>query len=448
MLDQFEIKERNFTPREIISELDRYIVGQKDAKRAVALALRNRWRRLQVEDDMKDEITPKNIVLIGSTGVGKTEIARRLAKLVKAPFFKVEATKFTEVGYVGRDVESIIRDLMEVSVKMVAEEMRQYVEHRAEAEAENKLVKMIANQSSYEEFSQFPSEKELKIKQQLREGLLDDRYISIKIDSNPGSNFQFVMPQGMEDMDMNFREMLGNLMPGKSSDKKMKVSEAKKVLLEQEKESMLDRDMVSKYAVERVEESGIVFIDEIDKIVGSKNRAGGDISREGVQRDLLPIVEGSTVKTKYGMIKTDHILFVAAGAFSNCKPSDLLPELQGRFPIRVELSSLKKDDFVRILKEPKNSLPKQYTSLLKTEGISLSFTDEAIDEIAKTAVEANKQMEDIGARRLHTLMEKLLEEISFQSADMPSQEISVDIEMVKKQIGSLIEDKDLSHYIL
>lgn len=436
------------TPREIVAELDKFIVGQKEAKKAVSIALRNRWRRQRVSPEMKDEIAPKNILMIGPTGVGKTEIARRLAKLSQAPFLKVEASKFTEVGYVGRDVESMIRDLTDISVKMTTEEEKKNVISKAKDLAEERILDILLPKGKDND-SEFESKNETREKMRvlLKEGKLDDRTIEIEVTAK---NFpmQIFSQAGVEEMDVNISDMLGNLIPKKSKRKKVKVPDAMEVLIQEEAQKLVDMDKVVKKAVEGVEQTGIVFIDEIDKICGRETSSGPDISREGVQRDLLPIIEGCTVNTKHGLVKTDHILFVGAGAFHVSKPSDLIPELQGRFPIRVELDPLSKDDFVRILTEPKNALIKQYKELLKTEDIDLEFTDDAIVRLAELAEEVNESTENIGARRLHTILEKILEDISFNAPDTSEKEFKVDSDYIKNKISDIVKDRDLSRYIL
>lgn len=456
------------TPREIVAELDRYIVGQKAAKRAVAIALRNRWRRQQVDPALRDEIAPKNIVMIGPTGVGKTEIARRLAKLAGAPFVKVEASKYTEVGYVGRDVEAMIRDLVEVAVALVREEETRKVRSKAEELAEERLLDLLAGPVAQERAAgtggvflapppggggAVPPREALR--RELRSGALDDRYVEAEVSESPGFPMMQVFgPQGMEEMGLNLGEMFGNLPgpfgKGAKKKRKVRVAEAKKLLADEEAKKLVDMERVKRDAVKRAEESGIVFIDEIDKIAGRQSAGGGpDVSREGVQRDLLPIVEGSTVTTKYGAVKTDHMLFIAAGAFHVAKPSDLIPELQGRFPIRVELEPLGEADLVRILREPQNSLLKQYTALLATEGVELSFADDAVDEIARIAREVNERSENIGARRLHTVMERLLDEVSFEASELPpGHAIRVDAAYVRRRLADVVKDEDLSRYIL
>ena len=436
------------TPRETVAELDKFIVGQKEAKKAVSIALRNRWRRQRVSPEMKDEIAPKNILMIGPTGVGKTEIARRLAKLSQAPFLKVEASKFTEVGYVGRDVESMIRDLTDISVKMMTEEEKKNVISKAKDLAEERILDILLPKGKNND-SEFESQNETREKMRalLKEGKLDDRTIEIEITAK---NFpmQIFSQAGVEEMDVNISDMLGNLMPKKSKRKKVKVPDAMEVLIQEEAQKLVDMDKVVKKAVEGVEQTGIVFIDEIDKICGRETSSGPDVSREGVQRDLLPIIEGCTVNTKHGLVKTDHILFVGAGAFHVSKPSDLIPELQGRFPIRVELDPLSKDDFIRILTEPKNALIKQYKELLKTENIDLEFSDDAIVRLAELAEEVNESTENIGARRLHTILEKILEDISFNAPDTSEKEFKVDSDYIKNKISDIVKDRDLSRYIL
>ncbi|HPL64282.1 MAG: ATP-dependent protease ATPase subunit HslU [Syntrophales bacterium] len=454
----------NMTPKEIVAELDRYIIGQEEAKRAVAIALRNRWRRKNVPSELRDEILPKNIIMIGPTGVGKTEIARRLAKIDNAPFAKVEASKFTEVGYVGRDVESMVRDLVDLAVNSVKAEEREKVMARALELAEEKVLDALfpmkmehrAGQTDgtpdvvvFEGSGQPASTRE-KIRKLLHEGKFDDRYIEIEVSEQGGPMpmIEIFSSSGVEDMGLNMREMLGNIFPQKKKKKRVKVPEAIEIMKNDEAQRLIDMDRVTKTAIERVEESGIIFLDEIDKIVGSETPHGPDVSREGVQRDLLPIVEGSTVNTKYGMLKTDHILFIAAGAFSSTKPSDLIPELQGRFPIRVELDSLGKEDFIRILREPYNALIKQYTEMLATEGVDLSFSDDAVSEIAEVAAVVNERTENIGARRLYTILETLLDELSFDAPDMRGKNIVIDAAYVKERLEDIIEDEDLTRYIL
>jgi len=439
----------NFTPREIVSELDRYIVGQNNAKRAVAVALRNRWRRQQVAPDLRDEIAPKNIIMIGPTGVGKTEIARRLARLAQAPFVKVEASKFTEVGYVGRDVESMVRDLVELAILMVKTEEAKSQRLKAEDLAEERLLDLLLpGEKNLEDAKDGSSSTRDKLRRLLRMGELNERMVEIETQDSQMPNMQVFGPQGSEDMGINIKEMFGNIFPKKTKNRKVKVSEAREMLVEMEAEKLVDMDKVQTLAKERTEQNGIIFIDEIDKIASREGGHGPEVSREGVQRDILPIVEGSAVNTKYGPIKTDHILFIAAGAFHVAKPSDLIPELQGRFPIRVELDSLEEADFVRILTEPNNALIRQYQALMETEGIHLKFSKEAIAEIAKTAARVNERTENIGARRLHTIMEKLLEELSFNAPELQDKSLSIDDAFVRERLSDIAENEDLSRYIL
>ncbi|MBF0482048.1 MAG: ATP-dependent protease ATPase subunit HslU [Desulfovibrionaceae bacterium] len=453
------------TPREIVSELDKYIVGQDPAKRMVAIAMRNRWRRRQIEPTLRDEIAPKNILMIGPTGVGKTEIARRLAKLSRSPFFKVEATKFTEVGYVGRDVESMIRDLMEIGVSMVRREEMESVRVRAERLAEERLLDLLLPGSQHSpapggviplgesggESKEGPFQAQYttreKLRKLLRDGALADKTVEVEVEgANP--QVEIMAMPGMEDMGMQFQDMLGKVFPRKRKKRKMSVREAHDILLQEESARLIDMDKVSETAKERVEQTGIIFIDEIDKICGKHQGQGPDVSREGVQRDLLPVVEGCTVNTKYGMVKTDHILFVGAGAFHTSKPSELIPELQGRFPLRVELAALTKDDFLRILTEPKNALTVQYKALLATEGVAVEYTQDALDEVAACARRINEETENIGARRLYTIMEKILSDLSFEAPDRSGQSVTVDREYVRKNLAGIVEDRDLTRYIL
>jgi ATP-dependent HslUV protease ATP-binding subunit HslU len=445
----------HLTPRETVAELDKYIVGQNDAKRSVAIALRNRWRRQQVPEALRDEIAPKNIIMIGPTGVGKTEIARRLAKLTASPFLKIEASKFTEVGYVGRDVESMVRDLMELSVNMVKAEERDKVQAKAEAAVEERLLDMLLPGSTPETPADEGGEKDEKaantrekLRSMLRAGRLEDRLVELEVSQRTAPVVEIFSAAGMEEMDFNFKDMLGNLFPGKTKQRKVKLAEAREYLLQEEAGRLIDMDRVVEEARRKVEQNGIIFLDEIDKIVGRDGTRGPDVSREGVQRDLLPIVEGTTVNSKYGMLRTDHILFIASGAFHLSKPSDLIPEMQGRFPIRVELQSLGAEEFERILTEPENALIKQYRALLNTEGIRLTFTPEAVKEIAGLATTVNERTENIGARRLHTVMERLLEEISFTAPDLTAQEITITDAYVRERLAALIDDEDLSRYIL
>ncbi len=445
----------NLSPREIVEVLDRYVIGQRDAKRMVAIALRNRWRRQQLSPELREEIFPKNIVMIGPTGVGKTEISRRLAKLADAPFIKVEASKFTEVGYVGRDVESIIRDLTEQSVNLVKSSSLKQVERKAEDLAEDRVLDLLLPpgppQGVQEEEPGQPASADntrQKLRKQLREGRLDNRTVEIEIKERGLPVGIISNVGGMEDLENHLRDMLGGLMPGKKKNRIMKIPEALKYLAQEEAQKLIDMDEVTRDAVERVEQSGIVFLDEIDKIAGREKNMGPDVSREGVQRDLLPIVEGSTINTKYGPVKTDHILFIAAGAFHVAKPADLIPELQGRFPIRVELGALTKGDLVRILTEPRNALVKQYQALLKTEGISLDFTREGIEAIAAIAVEVNDRTENIGARRLFTIVERLLEEVSFEAQELKEKKVVIDASYVNEHLKNIVKDQDLSRYIL
>ena len=441
------------TPREIVNELDRYIIGQHDAKRAVAVALRSRWRRMQIDPDFRDEVTPKNILMIGPTGVGKTEIARRLATLAKAPFVKVEATKFTEVGYVGKDVEQIVRDLADSAVKMAREQAKSRVQTQAEDRAEDRVLDALLPRRQGVGFANEPAlqdardtETRHKLRRQLREGALDDREIELEIAQNIG--VEIMTPPGMEEMGQQLRQMFQNLGGARTQSRKLPIRAARPLLVEEEAGKLVNEEEIRAQAVEAAEQNGIVFIDEIDKVAGSRERVGADVSREGVQRDLLPLIEGTTVATKYGQVKTDYMLFIASGAFHVAKPSDLLPELQGRLPIRVELSALSIDDFKRILREPHNALTKQYVALLRTEGVAIEFTDSGIDRLAEVACQVNERTENIGARRLHTVMERLLEKISFEAADKSGEKYLIDAEQVDKSLGSLVKDQDLSRYIL
>ncbi|WP_027856744.1 ATP-dependent protease ATPase subunit HslU [Marinobacterium jannaschii] len=441
----------NMTPREIVSELDRHIVGQADAKRSVAIALRNRWRRMQLNDELRAEVTPKNILMIGPTGVGKTEIARRLAKLANAPFIKVEATKFTEVGYVGRDVETIVRDLMDMSIKMLREQEMEKVRFRAEEAAEERILDALlppARAGFGEEPSREDSATRQVFRKKLREHQLDDKEIDVEV-APPQASVEIMTPPGMEEMTSQLQNMFSNMGGGRKQSRRLKVKEAFKLLVDEEAAAMVKEDDLKQKAIDSVEQNGIVFLDEIDKVCKrTENTGGGDVSREGVQRDLLPLIEGCTVNTKYGMVKTDHILFIASGAFHLAKPSDLIPELQGRLPIRVELSALTPDDFRRILTEPSASLTEQYRALLATEGVTVEFAEEGISRLAELAFDVNESTENIGARRLHTMLERLLEELSFTAADKAGQTINIDKAYVDQALGELSQDEDLSHYIL
>jgi ATP-dependent HslUV protease ATP-binding subunit HslU len=453
------------TPREIVAELDKFIIGQGDAKRMVAIALRNRWRRQQVSDDLRDEISPKNIIMIGPTGVGKTEIARRLAKLARSPFVKVEASKFTEVGYVGRDVESMVRDLVDVSVSMVQREQTEEVREVAHSSAVERIVSLLSREPqqtgrssgggagpflvSTEGVAEADALDRDVIKERLLAGDLDERIVELSISESQAPMLEIFTPQGgMEEMGLNFKDMLGNLFPKRSHKASLTVKEALPILEREEAEKLIDNDAVKREALRRVEEDGIIFLDEIDKIAGRESKHGPDVSREGVQRDLLPIVEGSTVNTKYGSVKTDHVLFIAAGAFHSSKPGDLVPELQGRFPIRVELDALTEHDFVRILNEPENSLIKQYVALLETEGIQISFGSDAIDCIAKMANQANESLENIGARRLHTVLERVVSDLSFDAPEMKDTVLAIDEKYVSERLSGLLADEDVGRYIL
>jgi ATP-dependent HslUV protease ATP-binding subunit HslU len=447
------------TPRQIVAELDKHVVGQADAKRAVAVALRNRIRRQKLPAELAEEILPKNIIMIGPTGVGKTEIARRLARLANSPFLKVEASRFTEVGYVGRDVESMVRDLVEISIDMVREEKLEEVAEKAEQNAEERLLDLLlpplppvrgertTPEEDERQHEQYQRTRE-KLRAQLREGKLDERQVEVDVRERSFPAFEIISSQGVEEMDVNFKDMLPGLFGQRTKKRRMRVTEAMDYLIQEEENRLIDMDQVTRTAVERAEQSGILFIDEIDKIAGRERGHGPEVSREGVQRDILPIVEGTTVNTRYGMVRTDHVLFIAAGAFHVSKPSDLIPELQGRFPIRVELKSLNLEDLIRILNEPKSSLVKQYTALLETEGIKISFTEDALEEVARFAAQVNDQTENIGARRLHTIMEKLLDEISFEGPDLKKKTVRIDGEYVRKQLADIVKNQDLSRYIL
>jgi ATP-dependent HslUV protease ATP-binding subunit HslU len=464
-----EAKLDEMSPRQIVSELDKHVVGQRNAKRSVAIALRNRVRRQKLPPDLAVDVMPKNIIMIGSTGVGKTEIARRLARMSNSPFLKVEASKFTEVGYVGRDVESMIRDLTEIAVEMTRQEKSEEVAEKAELNVEERILDLLLppprSSSSYFDFDsettnevqtdldlppkdeQFQKTRD-KLRTQLRSGKLDNRLVELEVREKNFPVIELAGPQGVEEMGINMKDMLGNLFQGRTKRRKMRVDEAIEYLMQEEEERLIDMDQVARVAIERVEQSGIIFLDEIDKIAGRESGQGPDVSREGVQRDILPIVEGTTVNSRYGMVRTDHILFIAAGAFHVSKPSDLIPELQGRFPIRVELESLTIDDFKRILTEPRNALIKQYQAMMETEGVSIDFTDDAIDAIANFAAQVNHQTEDIGARRLQTIMEKLLEEISFEGPDLEPKKQRIDAAYVQQMLAATVKDQDLSRYIL
>ncbi len=449
------------TPREIVSELDRYIIGQAKAKRAMAIALRNRWRRQQVPPELRDEIAPKNILMIGPTGVGKTEIARRLARLAQAPFVKVEASKFTEVGYVGRDVESMVRDVTELSVNMVKQEAKERIQVKAQAQAEERILDLLlppppsragfsqTDGHDTDDPTQQPGQATReKMRRMLRQGKLDEREVEIEL-TRPASPFIEVMaPQGMEDMENQLKEMFSNIMPQKTKKRRLKVPEAVELLTQEEADKLVDMEAVVREAIRRVEQTGIIFIDEIDKIAGRDHAQGPDVSRQGVQRDLLPLVEGCTVSTKYGMVRTDHVLFVASGAFHTAKPSDLIPEFQGRFPIRVELDALNRHDFIRILTEPRNALLTQYSALLATENVTLAFVADAVEEIARIAAIVNERTENIGARRLHTVVERLVEDLSFDAPELDGQEVTINAQVVRDKLEEIVKDEDLSRYIL
>lgn len=454
-----EFLEEQLTPRQIVAELDKYVIGQKEAKRAVAIALRNRWRRQKLPPELRDEVAPKNIIMIGPTGVGKTEIARRLARLAEAPFIKVEASKYTEVGYVGRDVESMVRDLTELAVNMIKSEKAKAVEERARELAEERLLDILLppSKGTFPRHEQGLAELEReapaletreKLRKRLREGKLDDRVVELEVKERLVPMVEIFSSTGLEEMDINLKEMLGSILPQRTKRRKVKVKEAQRVLAQEEAGKLIDMDEVIAEAIRRAENSGIIFLDEIDKIAGRETTHGPDVSREGVQRDLLPIVEGCTVTTKYGLVRTDHILFIAAGAFHASKPSDMIPELQGRFPIRVELSSLSKDDFVRILTEPENALTKQYIALLETEGVEVEFTKDAMEEIAEIATVVNENTENIGARRLYTIMERILEEVSFEAPHMMGVKVTIDAPYVRNRLQDIVKDQDLSRYIL
>jgi len=447
-------KETELTPQEIVQELDKYIIGQNAAKKAVAIALRNRYRRRKLPPELADEIAPKNILMIGPTGVGKTEISRRLAKLTSSPFLKIEASKFTEVGYVGRDVESMIRDLVRMSVDMVKSEKIEEVREKAQRNMEERILDMLlpplrrkVEPPDPDEQARFQETRE-KLRKQLREGVLDDRVIEIDVKEKMASPLEIFSNSGMEEIGIHIQEIIPGLMGGKAKKRKVKLNQAREYLLDDEQQRLIDMDQVSRLAVERVEHSGIIFLDEVDKIAGREVGRGPEVSREGVQRDLLPIIEGTTVNTRYGLVKTDHILFIGAGAFHVAKPADLIPELQGRFPIRVELTSLDKADFIKILTEPENALLKQYKALLETEGIQVEYTEDAVDEIAEIAEKVNEDAENIGARRLHTVMEKVMEEISFKAPNIKKKKIPIDRKYVHKQLEEILEDEDLSRFIL
>ncbi|SDM54877.1 ATP-dependent HslUV protease ATP-binding subunit HslU [Psychrobacillus sp. OK028] len=463
------MKEANLTPKQITEHLNKYIVGQDAAKKAVAVALRNRYRRQLLDDEMKNEVIPKNILMIGPTGVGKTEIARRIAKLTKAPFIKVEATKFTEVGYVGRDVESMVRDLVEAAIRIVREEKMEEVKDQAIRLANDAIVKLLVPSLKKKNASSNPFEalfggkeeettdiedtdvrlKRSQIAEDLRDGKLEDEFITVEVVEQAPSLFDALQPGGMESMGMNMQDALSNLMPKKKKKRKMKVKDARKVLMQEEANKLIDKDELSQIAIEKTEQTGIIFIDEMDKIASkSGSNSSADVSREGVQRDILPIVEGSTVTTKYGAVKTDYILFIAAGAFHMAKPSDLIPELQGRFPIRVELEKLTKEDFVRILKEPRQSLIKQYEALLETEGVTITFSEESIERIGEIAYEVNQETDNIGARRLHTILEKILEDLSYEASDISPAHIQITPAYIDEKLDKIVKNRDLSQFIL
>ncbi len=433
------------TPSEIVRELDKYVIGQADAKRAVAIALRNRIRRQKLDPEMADDVMPKNILMIGPTGVGKTELARRLAKLANSPFLKVEASKFTEVGYVGRDVESMVRDLVDIAIDQVREERLEEIAERAERNAEERLLDLLMPPVA--EPTESSDRSREKLREKLRAGKLDDKLVELDVKER-GPTVEFATATGLDEMDVNLKDILPGLFGNRTRRRKMRVSEAIEYLVQEEEQKLIDMDQVTRVALERVEKNGIIFLDEIDKIAGREGGHGPDVSREGVQRDILPIVEGTTVNTRHGFVRTDHILFIAAGAFHVSKPSDLIPELQGRFPIRVELKSLTTEDFLRILKEPKNALVKQYVALLETEGIKLNFTDDSLQQVARTAAQVNETTENIGARRLHTIMEKVIEEISFNAPDIKKKTIRIDGAYVRQRLADVVKDQDLTRYIL
>jgi ATP-dependent HslUV protease ATP-binding subunit HslU len=446
--EEILLADESRTPRQIVFELDKFVVGQGEAKRAVAVALRNRIRRQRLPADLADEIAPKNIIMIGPTGVGKTEIARRLARLTRSPFLKIEASKFTEVGYVGRDVESMIRDLVELAVEMVRKEKMDEVRQRARQRVEDRFINEFMPKETMGASPAEMMELREKLREELRQGKMDERTLEVEVKERSGSGMQIFSNQGMEEMSINLQQMMPGLFPTKTRTRRMTVEEAREHLLGEEEERLVDREEITKLAVGRVEQSGIIFLDEIDKVAGREGGHGPEVSREGVQRDLLPIIEGSTVNTKHGMVRTDHILFIASGAFYVAKPSDLIPELQGRFPLRVELDALGKEEFVRILTQPESSLVRQYTALMETEGVALTFTPDAVEAIASYAATVNETMENIGARRLHTIMEKVLDDVLFEGADLPDKEVVIDAAYVDRMLADVVKDQDLSKYIL